>query len=571
MLEPSTGSLPRKLDNKPTLYIYTHAQELTTHLKHWLSAFNCQLGNSVSSLRQGLLDSTCSYILVDVTSVNDAILKQVAFFHENFPNHVIMALIKEDQAHVGQECFNLGADSYVSMTHCSSQGLQVQFASLAKQKMQTGVSLAGSIVGLPVISQALFLDRLTHALMVAIRHQCYTGILLVEISDYEGLNNTRLQDNTGHFIPELSAPILSVIRNSDSLSYMGLGVFAVLLEDLRGEIMVAHIAQKIQTIFSSPVQLNDQWVSVNLSLGGHLCHHDQGSAQTLLLEAKVALKRSKNKLQQGLCFYEQALNFKTTARANMEQGIIRALQEQQLFVQFQPLHCGRGFKLLGMEAKIRWQHPASGVVLPDVFMGLVEDSGLIIDVGSWWIEESLKQFKHWKKNGHTEACQRIYIDVSEKQIRFKGFIEMLISHLALNDIGAEKLVLMVCEKVVMKNKSLLKELTICIPGICLAVRLSDFSKGYSSLGYLKEIDVDSLYLDECFFRYIYSDKTKMSVAKIIIDIAHNLGINVMADGANTQMKVDKMQSLEIDCLQGEFFCAPLYGELWPDYIRKLSR
>jgi len=288
------------------------------------------------------------------------------------------------------------------------------------------------------------------------------------------------------------------------------------------------------------------------------------------MQASIALKRAQKNSNMALCFYEQHLNFKTMARTNMEAGLTTALNEQQLFVQYQPLHGSNGFKLLGMESNIRWLHPASGIVLPDIFMGLLENSGLIIDVGKWWIQKSLSQFKEWQNQGCIDARQQMFIPVSEKQLRHDEFIKMLVRELALNSLSSEKIVLSLNEDCAIKNIDTIQNINKHIPGVCLAVCLCDFSKGYSSLSFLKEMDVDYLCFDDRFFQHIHTDHTKMSVAKIIIDIAHNLGVEVMAKGAESQLKIDKMQSLEIDYLQGEFFSAPLYPDRWPEYVRQAA-
>ncbi len=571
MLEPSPGLLSGQLDSKPKLYIYSPHQHLESELELWLSAFSCELATSLTELRDALLEDVVNFILLDVRHAPQYSLNQIRFLHENFPKHVLIAVVDEPGLSLGQEVLDMGADCYVCMGHCSAQGLSMQVHSAAKQKEKNAWQLNSEYSRFGVIGQALFLDRLTHALMVAARHGCHTGMLLVGLDDYQNVaKQMALADENG-LIQTVAESIKCAIRNSDSLGYLGLGVFSVLLEDLQDEVMVAHIAQKIQQLFSAPSVADDSCIHMSVSIGGHLCSGDEITAAAMQLQASIALKRAQKHGKQSLCFYQQSLNFKTTARANMEKGLNTALRDQQLFLQYQPLHSGKGFRVMAMESQIRWQHPASGVVLPEIFMGLVEDCGLIIQVGNWWVEQSLSQFKHWQLSGCLEARQQLFITISEKQLRHNGFINMLVRQLALNKLSSEKVVLMIGEKTAIKNIEELQKISKYVPGICLAVRLCDFSKGYSSLGYLKEIDVDYLCLDESFFQHIYIDQSKMSVARIIIDIAHNMGIEVMANGAHSQLQVDKMQSLEIDVLQGEYFCAPLYGDLWPEYIQQLSQ
>ncbi len=199
-------------------------------------------------------------------------------------------------------------------------------------------------------------------------------------------------------------------------------------------------------------------------------------------------------------------------------------------------------------------------------MSLLENSGLIIDVGKWWIEHSIKQFKAWFDQGCISKRQQIFIDINEKQLRSEGFVEFIIHQLAVNKLDAQAVVLQVTENTALKNIGQLKSLGRYIPGICLAIRLTDFGKSYSSLTYLKEIDVDYVCLGDSLLEHIHIDHMETSVAKIIIDFTHTLGIEVMASGANNLLKVKKMQALGCDGLRGDYFSAPLYSELWPQYI-----
>jgi|GEM_PF-2510523 len=568
MLELSPESSSTQLHSKPKLYLYSQQKRLTPELERWLSAFDWQLVSTLNELRHALLDDGTNFILLDVRHAPQSILEQIRFLHENFPRHLLVTVIDEQYLSLGQESLEMGADLYVCQGHCTAQGLSMQLQCAAHQKERNSVRFNNDYLQAGAIGQALFLDRLTHALMVAARHQCHTGVLLVGLDDYKKLSQKMSLADEKALLQTASQAIVGAIRNSDSLGYLGLGVFSVLLEDLQDEVMVAHIAKKIQHLFTSPLLINNTRIDISVSIGGHLCLGDEIGAQAMQLQAGMALKRAQKNGKESMYFYQQSLNFKTMARANMEEGLIAALKEQQLFLQYQPMHSGKGHQIIAMESQIRWQHPTSGVVLPDIFIGLVEDSGLIIEVGNWWIQQSLWQFKHWQVSGCIEARQQIFISISEKQLRCESFINMLVRQLALNKLASEKVVLMINEKTAVRNVEQLQTLSKYVPGICLAVCLCDFANGYSSLSYLREIDVDYLCLDESFFQHIYTDQSKMSVARIIIDIAHNLGIEVMARGAHSQLKVDKMQSLEIDILQGEFFCAPIYGDLWPEYIRK---
>jgi len=555
------------LHEKRTLHVYSSSPQ---DLKSWLTEFSWVSSYNFVEIRQRLLSDNPELLLIDMRKNPHEALQQVRYLDKHFSSVVMLVLINDAQLYLGQEALSMGADAYVSCEHCSAAGLWMLLDGLLKQKSQHPLLLDIQNNDEPLIHQSLYFDRLKHALMSATRHGCCTGILLISLDDYGALIEEFSDALSEGLLTQLEERLSNVMRNSDSLARLHSGVYGVILEGIQDETTIANMARKIQRVFEKDIRVYNSPYHLSVSIGGHLCKSGERDANAFYQQACVALQHAKQNNKLDLCFYEQALNLKTMARINIEEGLRHAIKNKEFFLQFLPCHTGSGYIINGMSALLRWRHPSSGTVLPSVFMGLLQDSGLIIEVGNWWIDAALSQFSIWSKMGDVNARQQLFIELSEKQLCDKNFIKMLTTKMALYNIAPEKIVFQISEDMAVGNLEPLKNLSKCVPGICLAVRLGEFTKGYSSLTYLKEIDVDYLCLDGRFVQSSYLNLRASSIAKIIIDITHTMGIEVMATGVNSQSQLDKMQTLGCDCLQGDYFSPALYAELWPKYLHKKS-
>ena len=556
-----------KLHDKRTLHVYSSSSQ---DLNEWLEEFNWVASHDFVEIRQRLLSDDSALLLMDMRKSPSETLVQVRNIHKYFSSVVMVVLIEDAQLYWGQEALALGADAYMSCGHISSAGLWMLMDSLLKQKSQHLTLSKSGKAEESLINQALYFDRLKHALMEAIRHQYCTGILLINLNDYSALIKEHSKVLTEGLLTQLEKRLASVMRNSDSLARLQPGVYGVILLGLKDEVAVANIARKIQKVFEEVIPVSDCSYQISVSIGGHICLADNIEADMFYQQACVALQYAKQNPKQYVWFYEQALNFRTTARANIENGLVKALENSEFFLQYLPSHIGNSFLTNGVMALLRWEHPSSGTVLPSVFMEQLISSGLIIEVGEWWIVSALNQFKEWLDSRHVSSRQQLFLSITQEQLGHAGFIQMLAKNLALYRISARKIVLVVSEAMAINNIKQLKKLSISLPGICLSVQLGDFTKGYSSLTYLKEIDVDYIFLDSDLVQNSYLDVRESSIVKILIDIAHTMGIEVMATGIHSFSQAEKMQSLGCDCLQGDYFSSPLYANLWPKYIHRNS-
>ena len=536
-------------------------------MKEWLGEGGWQSTSELKDIRKALLHQQYGNVLIDMRDSPHHMLTHIRYIKEHFSNCTVIALTDQNQQQWGKEALLQGVDAYVSKQDITGPGLFMLIEGF-QQKHRQQILLSDAFdPSTGLINGTIFFDRLSHALQVAIRHHCRTGILLVSLDQYEDLTDEYGDALCDSLLGQVAQRLQKTVRNSDSLARINKGVFAVLLEDLSDEVMVTHIAQNIQQQFEQTFDVQANLFSLSVSIGGHLCEVGELNSGALYQQTQEALSRAITNGKQGLWFYVQDMNFKAMARLNMLQGLERALEKNEFHLHYLPNHTAKGFIPCGVIPMICWRHPTAGNVMPEIFMDLLINSGLIIDAGIWMIEQTFQQLKSWRDKGSWNSRLQLFVPISEKQLRHDSLVPTLIRQLSINKIESEQIIIKINEQAAIKNMDIINRLTQQIPNIGLAIDLNSTSCGYNSFSYLKEMPVDYLCLDDSFFRHIHVDHLETSIATVIVNMAHSLGIEVMGCGANSQFKVDKMQALGCDSLQGDFFSRPVYGENWADYLK----
>ena len=566
----SANSVSRIQPLEQSLWVFTCQSDIKSDVGVWLQdselSGRWQSTTELTEIRQALLNHSDNNVLLDMRTSPHQMLTRIRYLKEHFVNCTLVALVDPQHVHWGEEALKNGVDAYVSKSAVTGSGLCMLLNSLQVKHNQQSLLVAATDPCTGLINGPLFFDRLNHALQVAVRHHCRTGILLVSLDDYGDLVENSGDELCNGILAQVAQRLNTTIRNSDSLARISEGLFAVLLEDLHDEVMVAHIAQNIQQQFEKALNVQSKTFSLSASIGGHLCEPGELNGGTLYHQTQKALERAIASGKQGLWFYIQDMNFKAMARLNMLQGLERALENDEFYLQYQPNHTGKGFIPSGVIPVMCWKHPTAGTVMPEIFMDLLIDSGLIIKAGIWMIEKTCEQLNEWRNQGNWNSRLQLFIPVSEKQLRNRSLIQTLIRQFSINQVESEQVILKLSEQTATKNIDVINDLAKRIPNIGIAIELQGSSSGYNSFSYLKEMSVDYLCLDDSFFQYMHVDHLETSIATVIVKVAHSLGIEVLACGADSQYKVDKMQALGCDALQGKYFSQPVYSEQWANYL-----
>lgn len=322
----------------------------------------------------------------------------------------------------------------------------------------------------------------------------------------------------------------------------------------------ASISDSISVIdtMAEPVRVHEHKLYVTPSLGISLFPEHGSTAQMLIQNADAAMYKAKQEGRNAYRVFATDMNTFFPERLMLENDMRRALDHGQFVLHYQPKFDVQNGKVVGMEALVRWQHPVKGLIPPDDFIPLAEDTGLIVPIGRWVIEDACAQNRRWQAAGLPSV--RVAVNLSGLQFRQKDLLETVTGALKASGLDATCLELEITESVVMQDASYAIGVIEQLSAMGIHISIDDFGTGYSSLSYLKQFHVNNLKIDRSFIRDIASDADDASIVRATIALAHNLRLRVVAEGVETQEQLQYLRSLGCDEYQGYYKSRPLTAE-----------
>mgnify|MGYP005988692475 CR=1 FL=1 len=409
-------------------------------------------------------------------------------------------------------------------------------------------------------NRRLLLDRLNQTINTRTRSDKHCALLFIDLDYFKTLNDTLGHDIGDLLLQQVGLRLTACIREGDTVARLGGDEFVVLLKNLsqlatKAASQTKDIAEKFLYSLNQPYQLNTHIYHITASIGVTLFNLHEAKQQELLKQADIAMYQSKAAGRNTLRFFDLKMQEVIIARAEMENELINMIEHNQLqlYYQIQVSHTG---KALGAEALIRWQHPELGQIMPFNFISLAEETALILSIGHWVLDTACAQLKTWQQNPETQHLI-LAVNVSAKQFHQEDFVEKVKATLQRHEINPARLKLELTESMLVKNINGIigKMNELRKVGVCFA--LDDFGTGYSSLQYLKKMPLNQLKIDQTFVRDLVTDDSDKAIVRTIITMAHNLNINVIAEGVET---VEQRQFLfDNGCIdyQGYLFSKPL--------------
>jgi len=404
-------------------------------------------------------------------------------------------------------------------------------------------------------NRLLLNDRITQSIAMARRQNMPVAVIFLDLDRFKCIN-----DSLGHaagdkLLMSVSERLLASVRGSDTVSRLGGDEFVILLSEIAQPEDAATSAKKLLLSLSAPYYISGQEFIVSGSIGISIYPEDGEDSETLIKNADTAMYHAKESGRNNFQFFASEMNLKALERQSLEGGLRRALRQEEFLLQYQPkVNLDTG-EITGVEALIRWQQPDRGLVLPDQFVPIAEDCGLIVQIGRWVLREACSQARAWQDAGL--PLFPMAINVSAVEFRDPDFVEGVRSILEETGLAARYLVLEVTERILMENAEstalALKELKMM--GIQLAV--DDFGTGYSSLSCLREFPIDVLKIDQSFVHQITSDPDDCSIVSAVIHLGKSLKHLVVAEGVETQEQRAYLQAQRCTEGQGHLFSRPL--------------
>lgn len=419
------------------------------------------------------------------------------------------------------------------------------------------------LTGLP--NRNLFRDRLARAVARAQRDDLIVALLFLDLDRFKEINDTLGHEAGDHVLKDVSARLRSCLRAGDTIARLGGDEFTVILEEMANPIQVRHVAEKILRVFATPVQIDRKEFFVTPSIGVALFPTDGADGEVLLKHADIAMYHAKNEGRNNAQFYNATMSVAATDRMSLEHSLRQAIERQEFLVYYQPIVNLSTGALVSMEALLRWQHPEWGLVEPDRFIRLAEQTGLIVPIGEWVLREVCAQSARWQQAGLPPV--RVAVNLSARQFRKSNLVTVIADALRTAGISGNLLELEITESLLMESPEVSSRLLDNLKTMGVHVTLDDFGTGYSSFSYLKHFPLDTVKVDRSFVRDVTSDPDDAAIVTGMIELAHSLYLKVVAEGTETAQQVDFLRKHKCDYAQGYVFSRPRL----PDDLQEILR
>lgn len=420
------------------------------------------------------------------------------------------------------------------------------------------------LTGLP--NRTLFQDRLRQALPQASRNGKMVALLFLDLDRFKLVN-----DSLGHTVGDLllkeaAGRLARGIRKSDTVARLGGDEFILLLTNVTSVHDAAKVAQKILDDFSRPFGLQGPELFVTPSIGITLYPFDGDDIDLLLKNADTAMYRAKQLGRNNYQFYSTDMNKTTIAQLTLESSLRYALKREEFLIHYQPQVDLKTGQIISVEALLRWQHPSLGLICPDEFIPVAEETGLIVPIGEWVLRTACKQTAAWREAGLPPL--RTIVNLSIRQFKLQNLIKTVEQILTEAGLGPEHLGLELTESILMENEERTVGVLTELSRLGIQLSIDDFGTGYSSLRYLKCFPIHILKIDQSFVREIATSTTDAAIATSIITLAHSLGLKVVAEGVETAAQVEFLRTHACDGIQGYYFSKPLPPEALEKRLRE---
>jgi diguanylate cyclase (GGDEF)-like protein len=405
-------------------------------------------------------------------------------------------------------------------------------------------------------SRALFIDRLNQSLARANWHNVLVAVLRVDMERFKVVNDTVGQAVGDRLMQLIAYRLRSCVRDGDTVARLGVEEFAIILVEVKSADDVAPIARKIQAAFGPSFHVQGHEFAMTTAIGIALYPADGEDAETLIRSAEAATHSARRQGRNEYQFYAASMNEKASERLRLEADLRRAIERGEFEVHYQPqLDLVHG-RVTGVEALIRWRHPELGLISPEQFIYLLEETGLILPVGEWVLREACTQKRVWKDAGVSVA--RLSVNLSARQLNDPGLVATVSRILEETALEPADLELEITEGMI-EDAEQAQKILHGLSGMGVTLAIDDFGMGYSSLAHLKRFPIDTLKIDRTFMRDVTSDVDDAAIAKAIIAMAHSLKLKVIAEGVETKEQLDFLTRESCDEFQGFLYSQAIPG------------
>ena len=424
-------------------------------------------------------------------------------------------------------------------------------------------------------NRRLLMDRLQQALVTNARSRNTGALLFIDLDNFKTINDTLGHDRGDQLLQQVALRLAASVRVSDTVARLGGDEFVVMLLDLCEErheeaaVQAMMVAEKILAALSQPYDVAGHKHHSTSSIGITLFNHQQDTVGELLKRADLAMYQAKGAGRNTIRFFDPEMQAVLSTRAALEADLRLALARGEFLLHYQP-QVDAGASMTGVEALLRWQHPRRGMVAPADFIPLAEDTGLILPIGLWVLETACAQLAAWAARAQTRHLM-MAVNVSVRQFRHPEFVAQVMAVLAASGADPFRLKLEITESLMVNDMEATIAKMTALKEVGVRFSLDDFGTGYSSLAYLKRLPLDQLKIDQSFVKDVLSDPNDAAIARTIVALAQSLGLDVIAEGVETEAQREFLAHHGCRAYQGYLFSRPLRIDKLEQFMRESVR
>ncbi|MCW9047098.1 MAG: EAL domain-containing protein [Gammaproteobacteria bacterium] len=545
-----------KLEQTPVILIADDDPSIRLVLKHSMEQSGYHVIEAANGLEavQAAIREIPDLILMDaVMPVMDGFrateeIKKISGCQET---PILMATSLDDDQSVAR-AFDVGACDYITkpfnwsvLKHRTSRML---FAAHAERKIRH-LAYHDVLTGLP--NRMLFMDRIDQAISRAQRENGKFAILYIDIDHFKVINDSMGHAAGDQLLNIVSQRLTETLRKTDTIARLGGDEFTIIIEDLDEAESVVLVAKNILATLDKPVEIFEKEVHIGGSIGIALYPQDGETFGTLLKNSDTAMYKAKELGRQTFQFYEHEMSLKAMRRLDLENQIRIALKNEEFLVYYQPKVNLLSGQCQGMEALVRWQHPEKGIITPDEFIPIAEETGLIVQLDEWVMHTACQQFKTWEAAGY--PVNNLSVNISARHFKEGSLLQHCKKLIEDMQILPRYIEIELTESALVDNYNSAKEILHEIHEMGIRIALDDFGTGYASMSYLKEFPFDTVKLDRSFVQGVAEDVEDSAIVIAMIQLAKALNLNMIAEGVETELQ--KQFLTDHGCVFGQ-------GYLW---------
>jgi diguanylate cyclase (GGDEF)-like protein len=500
-----------------------------------------------------LLERGASFVIVDGSSVEADPLSTIEQLQTAAPDIPVVILTDQADEQLAVDVIRAGAQDCLPKVDLNPSALRRAVCSaIERKRAETRLvhqALHDPLTGLP--NRALFLDRLGVALDRARRSRSTIAVMFLDVDNFKEINDSMGHPAGDRLLIGLAERLRGMLRPMDTVARFGGDEFTCLFEDLASEREAVLIAERISRATTAPIAVGADETAVTLSIGIAVVPDPSTAAEAVIREADAAMYRAKEHGRARYELFDESARQRASERLALESELRHAIARAELRVHYQPRVTLQGaIEVIGFEALVRWQHPRRGLLAPEDFIPLAEETGMVMAIGQFVVEEALHQVARWRRFNPRVT---VAVNLSARQLEDLGLPSMLAGAMRAGGGVPEALCLEVSERALSGDPETAIRALSALKALGVKLGIDDYGTGSTSLQTLRRLPIDALNIDRSFIDGVDSDPVQTTIVETVVKLGHAVGLSVVAEGVETEEQLEQLQALGCDHAQGYLF------------------